>query len=269
MKDRYEESVFICNMPLYDNLINLHMRATSITLCSILATGLMIGALSFYYPQHTSAQMGMINPNMMMNRTGMMGMGNMMNPGMMGNMMNPGMMGNMMNPGMMGNMMNPGMMGNMINPGMMGMSNMMNPGMMGMSNMMNPGMMGMGSMMMNGMFESQNITSSVKLLPAMMNGISSQVKISLGEAVMNAQKELGNSSHAVAANIGEEHGYLVYTIWGIDPDMNLQKIVIDPGNGKVLFSQKLSTGEMMGLMMKNSNMMGSPMNHDMMGNFWH
>ena len=64
--------------------------------------------------------------------------------------------------------------------------------------MMNPGMMGMGSMMMNGMFESQNITSSVKLLPAMMNGISSQVKISLGEAVMNAQKELGNSSHAVA-----------------------------------------------------------------------
>ena len=97
MKDRYEESVFICNMPLYDNLINLHMRATSITLCSILATGLMIGALLFYYPQHTSAQMGMMNQNTMMNRTGMMGMGNMMNPGMMGNMMNPG-----MNPGMMG-----------------------------------------------------------------------------------------------------------------------------------------------------------------------
>ena len=91
MKDRYEESAFICNMPLYDNLINLHMRATSITLCLILATGLMIGALSFYYPQHTSAQMGMINPKMMMNRTGMMG--NMINPGMMGNMMNPGMMG--------------------------------------------------------------------------------------------------------------------------------------------------------------------------------
>ena len=121
-------------MPLYYNVINLHMRVASITLCLILATGLMIGALSFYYPPHTSAQMGMMNPNMMMNRTGMMG--NMMNPGMMGNMMNPGMMGNMMNPGMMGNMMNPGMMGNM-NPGM---GNMMNPGMMG--NMMNPGMMG-------------------------------------------------------------------------------------------------------------------------------
>ena len=102
-------------MPLYYNVINLHMRVASITLCLILATGLMIGALSFYYPPHTSAQMGMMNPGMM---------GNMMNPGMMGNMMNPGMMGNMMNPGMMGNMMNPGMMGNMMNPGMMG-SNMM------------------------------------------------------------------------------------------------------------------------------------------------
>ena len=135
MKDRYEDSVFICNMPLYDNLINLHMGASSITLCLILATGLMIGALSFYYPQHTSAQMGMMNPNMMMNRTGMMG--SMMNPGMMGSMMNPGMMGSMMNPGMMGSMMNPGMMGSMMNPGMMG--SMMNPGMMG--SMMNPGMM--------------------------------------------------------------------------------------------------------------------------------
>jgi len=51
--------------------------------------------------------------------------------------------------------------------------------------------------------------------------------------------------------------------------MNLQKIAVDPGNDKVLFSQKLSTGEMMGLMMKNSNMIGSTMNHDMMGNFWH
>ena len=88
------------------------------------------------------------------------------------------------------------------NPNMMG---MMNPNMMNKTGMMG---MGMGNMMMNGMFESQNITSSVKLLPAMMNGISSQVKISLGEAVMNAQKELGNSSHAVAANIGEECGWL-------------------------------------------------------------
>ena len=150
-------------------------------------------------------------------------MGNMMNP-MMGNMMNP-MMGNMMNP-MMGNMMNP-MMGNMMNP-MMNMNPMM-------GNMMNPMM-----------FTGQNITSSVSLLRSMMNGISSQVKVSLGDAVMNAQRELGNTSHAIAANIGEVRGYLIYSILGIDPDMNLQQIIIDPGNGRTLLSQKLPMWQIMG-----------------------
>ena len=68
----------------------------------------------------------------------------------------------------MGNMMvNPNMMGNMmVNPNMM-----MNP-------LMNPLM-----------FTDQNITSSVSLVRSMMNGISSQVKVSLGDAVMNAQRD--------------------------------------------------------------------------------
>ena len=56
----------------------------------------------------------------------------------------------------------------------------------------------MGNLMNPLMLTDQNITSSVSLLRSMMNGISSQVKVSLGEAVMNAQKELGNTSHAVA-----------------------------------------------------------------------
>ena len=156
---------------------------------------------------------------------------------MMG-MMNP-MMGNMMNP-MMGNMMNP-MMGNMMNPMM--------------DNMMNPMM-----------FTDQNITSSVSILRSMMNGISSQVKVSLGDAVMNAQKELGNTSHAVAANIGEVRGYLIYRILGIDPDMNLQQIIIDPGNGKTLLSQKLPMWQIMG-MMGMGNMMNPTMGmNPMMGN---
>ena len=96
------------------------------------------------------------------------------------------------------------------------------------------------------MFTDQNITSSVSLLRSMMNGISSQVKVSLGDAVMNAQRELGNTSHAIAANIGEVRGYLIYSILGIDPDMNLQQIIIDPGNGRTLLSQKLPMWQIMG-----------------------
>ena len=114
------------------------------------------------------------------------------------------------------------------------------------------------------MFTDQNITSSVSLVRSMMNGISSQVKVSLGDAVMNAQRELGNASHAIAANIGEVRGYLIYSILGIDPDMNLQQIIIDPGNGKTLLSQKLPMWQNMGMMGMINPMMGNMMNPSMM-----
>ena len=58
---------------------------------------------------------------------------------------------------------------------------------------------------------------------------------------------MGNSSHEVAANIDEARGYLIYRILGVDPDMNLHQVMIDPGNGKLLFSQKLAMLQMMGM----------------------
>jgi hypothetical protein len=169
----------------------------------------------------------------------------------------------------------------------------MNPNMMG---MMNPNMMGL--MNMTGISAGQNITGSIKLLPAMMNGIDSQIKIRLGDAVVTAEKELGNNSRAVAAHLGVVNGYLVYFTWTVDtvpptiaiasPDIGLHKLIIDPGNGKVLLSQKVSTMQMMnmmngmtmnpnimgmGNMMMNPNMMGmmnsGMMNKTgMMGHFW-
>jgi hypothetical protein len=156
---------------------------------------------------------------------------------------------------------------------------MMNPNMMnrtGMTGgMMNPGMIDMGNMM-NLMLGGQNINSSIKLLPAKMNGVYSLIKVSLGDAVMTAQKQLGNNSRAVAAHVADENGYLVYAIWGVDPDMNLHKVIIDPGNGKVLLSQKLSMLEGMNMMqmmgggMMNPGMMGGGMmNPGMMSHMWH
>src|SRR6476620_8433463 len=78
-------------------------------------------------------------------------------------------------------------------------------------------------------------------------------------------------SHAIAANIGEVRGYLIYSILGIDPDMNLQQIIIDPGNGKTLLSQKLpmwQVNQMMNPMMgpMGMNQMMGPMGmNPMMG----
>jgi hypothetical protein len=183
----------------------------------------------------------------------------MMNP----NMMNP----NMMNP----NMMNP----NMMNPNMMN-PNMMNP------NMMNPNMMFNGTGMNPMFMQSQNITGSIKLAPALINSIASQIKVSLSDAASIVQNQAGNKSNVVAAHLEVANGYLTYTVIAVDPDANIHKFVIDAGNGKVLSSSKFSlhnmmmfggmmNHNMMGPMMMNPNMMGNMMgpmmmNPNMMGN---
>ena len=132
-------------------------------------------------------------------------------------------------------MMNPNMMRNFT---MANGSWMMNPNMMGLMTM-NPNMMGLM------MTSSQNITGSIKLMPTMFNYVASQIKVNLSDAVASAQKQLGEKSRIVAANLGIENGYLTYTVCAIDPDMNVHRLIIDPGNGKVLLTQKLPWHNMM------------------------
>jgi hypothetical protein len=141
---------------------------------------------------------------------------------------------------------------------------MMNP-----NTMMNPKMMFNGSWV-NPMFnQTQNITGSIKLAPAMFNAISPLIKVSLSDAVKSAETQLGNNSRVVAANLGHENGYLTYTVCAIDPDMNLHRVIVDAGNGKVLLTtvlpmQKFMLNHMMGPLM-GPNMMGSMMNPGFMG----
>lgn len=96
---------------------------------------------------------------------------------------------------------------------------MMNPNMMG-PMIMNPNMM--GPMMTS----SQNITGSIKLMPTMFNYVASLIKVNLSDAVASAQKQLGEESRIVAANLGIENGYLTYIVCAIDPDMNIHRLII-------------------------------------------
>ena len=126
---------------------------------------------------------------------------------------------------------------------------MMNP-----NSMMKPNMM-FNRSLVNPMFnQSENITGSIKLAPTLFKAISPQIKVSLSDAVKSAETQLGNNSRVMAANLGHENGYLTYTVYAIDPDMNLHKIIVDAGNGKVLLStvlpmQKFMLSHMMGPMM--------------------
>jgi hypothetical protein len=84
----------------------------------------------------------------------------------------------------------------------------------------------------------------------------------LGDKCTSAEG-IGNNSRAVAAYLGEENGYLVYNVMVIDPSMNFSKVIVDPGNGHLLFSKQLSKEDMMKDGMERhhkmmSMMMGGP-----------
>ena len=128
---------------------------------------------------------------------------------------------------------------------------MMNP-----NSMMKPNMM-FNRSLVNPMFnQSENITGSIKLAPTLFKAISPQIKVSLSDAVKSAETQLGNISRVMAANLGHENGYLTYTVYAIDPDMNLHKIIVDAGNGKVLLSTVLPMQKFMLSHMMGPNMMG-------------
>ena len=119
-----------------------------------------------------------------------------------------------------------------------------------------------GMMMMRG----ENITSSINLMNIISNALGSQIKVSLSNATTIAENSIGNNSHAVAAHIGDENGYLIYTIFVLDPNMNFNTVIVDPGNGQVLSSKQISKEEhlmmhkgMMGPGMMGPGMMGPGM----------
>lgn len=131
-------------------------------------------------------------------------------------------------------------------------------------------MMKPGEMMMGG----NNITSSINLMSVISEAIGSNINVSLSDAALTAESSVGNGSHAASAELGENNGYLVYNVMVIDPNMNFSKVVVDPGNGEILFNKPLSKEEHMmmhemgerGMMMSPGMTMGGPggmMKHDM------
>ena len=91
----------------------------------------------------------------------------------------------------------------------------------------------------NNAYSSSNWTGSIQVSNALSQIIQSKVHITLSDAASSAEKLVGINSHATSANLKEQRGYLVYTIWTIDGNNNSHKVIVDPGNGKVLFAQRI------------------------------
>jgi uncharacterized membrane protein YkoI len=107
-----------------------------------------------------------------------------------------------------------------------------------------------------------NITGSVDLISVISEAIGSKVNVSLSDAATSAETSVGNESHAVSAELGENSGFLVYNIMVIDPNMNFSKVIVDPGTGEVLLSEPISREQHMmmhGMGMDKQGMMSPGM----------
>jgi hypothetical protein len=110
--------------------------------------------------------------------------------------------------------------------------------------------------------KGENITGSIDFMSAIAKAIASQIKTSLSDASSGAEKSIGNNSHAVAAHVSDENGYLVYVVVIVDSNGKVHKLIIDPVDNKILLSRELSGFE--ALMMLHQGMGVGGHNYSMM-----
>jgi|SRR5215212_1762985 len=122
-----------------------------------------------------------------------------------------------------------------------------------------PNSMSMGSGLQN---QNQNLTGSISLFSPILDTFKSKIHTTLNNATTSALTAVGGGSNssAVAAFIHPENGFLVYDVFVIDSSNNIHKVIVDPGNGRVLSNQRMSMMDMMSMMHPGMGMM----QHDMM-----
>jgi hypothetical protein len=125
------------------------------------------------------------------------------------------------------------------------------------------------SMRMSSPLQNQNWTGSISLASPILDMFKSKIHTTLNDATTSALNAVGGSnSSAVAAFIHPDNGFLVYNILVLDSSNNIHRVIVDPGNGKVLSNQPMSMMEMMFMMhpsMGMGTMMMGPPNDMMMG----
>jgi uncharacterized iron-regulated membrane protein len=92
----------------------------------------------------------------------------------------------------------------------------------------------------------QNVMANgtINLEQTILEAISSKVNTSLTQAITTAQHTVGNDSYAVAAFGGEYGGYFAYQVIVSTARMEFYTVLVDPGNGHILATQKVSAAEL-------------------------
>jgi hypothetical protein len=90
-----------------------------------------------------------------------------------------------------------------------------------------------------------NFTGSIPISQILTDALKTYIHVSLNDAITTAEDNIGNNSTTIAAFIHPEKGFVVYDIFTVDSNNDVHKVIIDPGDGSVLSSQKMTFKEMM------------------------
>ena len=69
--------------------------------------------------------------------------------------------------------------------------------------------------------------------------------MSLADAIFAADRFLGNNTITIAAFVHPERGFIIYELLTFGSNNNTFRIILDPGNGKILPSQQIPNTDMM------------------------
>jgi hypothetical protein len=83
-----------------------------------------------------------------------------------------------------------------------------------------------------------NISGSIPLQSTISQALRSEIQVSMAEAITTVQNTTGGNSSVVAAYLSPLQGFLVYNIGVIDANNTLYKLIVDPGNGEILYTSE-------------------------------
>jgi len=85
-----------------------------------------------------------------------------------------------------------------------------------------------------------NWTGTVEVESTIVEAFKSKVKVDIIEAIKAAQGSVGLNSTVKEAELTHAHNYLIYKVTVLDEDMKKYKVIVDPGNGKVLLKKEMT-----------------------------
>jgi uncharacterized membrane protein YkoI len=84
-----------------------------------------------------------------------------------------------------------------------------------------------------------NFSSSINVNDIVSESLKSKVTTTLSDAIGIAEANIGEGSFAKEASLETKHGYLVYKVKVSDSENQKHKVIIDPGTGEVLKTEKV------------------------------